>query len=305
LIQVFAYEGEVYLTTRSVIEGSDLEDDLFVDYLGLARQILQDKYPKMLDDSYNKGFTFLFELIHPETHVVTHYHGKQDLILLAMYDQVGGFYLGRTVREAYAQLIELTMPYDYKPTTSNFEEALVELVGHLDSHQDIPDGIIVEFEKHAQVVHRVKVKTQTYLHLHRLRFMCTYKSVVNMLWDKPDHHAWEDFLQDLKDQGLTDEEAETSYKEYHNQFTQWYQDNLQRHQDAHAFLEDFNSSWGHSMDTPEYYKALAIHTKKANPEHMGLVMTLARKSELPLHVVLRTFPAYDGFKGVVDTSLLK
>jgi hypothetical protein len=115
-------------------------------------------------------------------------------------------------------------------------------------------------------------------------------------------HEWDSFLDYLQTNGLTEEEVESFYKEHFDEFKVWLADVQATQDSVSKYLEDFNqTSQVSPSDKGAYFKALAIKTKVDGPDIFSLVMQMARSQELPLVEVMRARPAYDGFKGLVDT----
>jgi hypothetical protein len=98
LIQVFRHEGRNWFTTRGMIEGTSAREqtlqtpgaadkDAFdFDYLGTARRLAAERYPRLLDDvEFLEGRTLIFELIHPQAKRITDYGQRTELILLGCF----------------------------------------------------------------------------------------------------------------------------------------------------------------------------------------------------------------------------
>jgi len=304
LIQVFAHLGEVYITTRSMLEGTLSQTELTenFDYIGHARRILGEKYPVVLNAEDIEGYSLMFEMIHPESRIVTDYGDTEDMILLAAFDLETCSYKSCEALESVAGHLGLNVTKFYEPDTGSFDGDIAAIIEDLDAREDMPEGIIVVFEEDGQVSHRVKVKTQAYLRYHRLKFHCTFKSVVQMVWSDESLHEWDSFLDYLQTNGLTEEEVESFYKEHFDEFKVWLADVQATQDSVSKYLEDFNqTSQVSPSDKGAYFKALAIKTKVDGPDIFSLVMQMARSQELPLVEVMRARPAYDGFKGLVDT----
>src|SRR5262249_17019312 len=94
LLQVFRAEGRVWFTTRGMIEGArwrfdDQDEDRTpsFDFLAVARQLMQDRYPRVLaNEALLEGRTLLFEFIHPQARKVTNYGERADVVLIAAFD---------------------------------------------------------------------------------------------------------------------------------------------------------------------------------------------------------------------------
>jgi len=300
MIQVFEHDGEVYLTTRSVLEGTETDmDEGNFDYVGEARKILAEKYPLALKHDIVKTYSLVFEMIHPDTRIVTDYGDRRDMVLLAVYDHVENCYKSSDFLNRMPYLYGFTVGKNHSPDTGSFDGDVKAILDHLDTEYDnMPEGVIAVFEKEGEIQHRVKIKTQDYLRYHRLKFHCTYKSVVQMAWFNEDLHEWDAFLAYLRENGLTEEEVESFYKEHFEEFKVWLDSVKARQEEVLSWLEGYNSG----VDTSDkrlYYKNLAMTAKEQKPDVFGLIMLAARKG-IDLIEVMRAFPAYDGFKGEVD-----
>lgn len=73
-IIVSLYKNKTLITTNGSFEN---------DQIVLAEQLLKKKYPKFLKE-IKKGYTYIFELIHPENRIVINYGDEKSLYLLAV-----------------------------------------------------------------------------------------------------------------------------------------------------------------------------------------------------------------------------
>lgn len=303
LIQLFEHDGEIYLTTRSVLEGTETErDEGNFDYTGEARRILDEKYPIALDPDVVRGFTFLFELIHPESRIVTDYGDLEDMILLAAYQHAHNNGVARYWPSSSLRRMDHFAGFRvtdyYEPQQGDFESNVKAILDELNAREDMPEGVIAVFEKGDAIQHRIKIKTQAYLRYHRLKFHCNFKSVVQIAWHNEDLHEWDAFLAYLRNNGLTEEEVESFYREHFDEFTQWLDTVKRNESEARTWLENFNTRVDKS-DERAYYKTMAADAREEMPDLFGLIMQMARKGATLIDV-MRVFPAYDGLKGEID-----
>ena len=75
-IIVSLYKNKPLITTNGSFEN---------DQIVLAEQLLKKKYPKFLKE-IKEGYTYIFELIHPENRIVINYGDEKSLYLLAVRD---------------------------------------------------------------------------------------------------------------------------------------------------------------------------------------------------------------------------
>jgi hypothetical protein len=195
LVQVFRHDGRVWFSTRGAIEGASRrssrdEDDEF-DYLGTARRLAVERYPRLLDDeAFPEGRTLIFELIHPLARKVTDYGERADLILLACFD-------ARLLAYArYSEVVDIAQRHGlnavdaYSPRGATLTEQIEDLLQSLTGSDQ--EGSVLQFENHAEAIYRVKVKSPDYLRLMRAMTLCTYENLVAVLDDNPDLKNWQD-----------------------------------------------------------------------------------------------------------------
>jgi hypothetical protein len=207
LIQVFRADGRVWFTTRGMIEGArwrfDPEDEDPVadfDYLAEARALAVARYPRLLDDPAGlEGRTLLFEFIHPRARHVTNYGEQAHLIFLAAFDH------GRVAYLPYPAVVDLGRRYDLNvvdalsPGGEGLAEQIEDLLASLAGTDQ--EGSVVQFERHGEVIYRVKVKSPDYLRLMQLMTACTYERTVEMVETNPHLADWPDLERHLKELG--------------------------------------------------------------------------------------------------------
>lgn len=311
MIQAFNRDHELILTTRSVIEGAEdgIEEGDF-DYLGEARKLAEDiNLTHMIKDHE----TFIMEFIHPENRIVTNYGEEKKLTLLSVFDRDEMRYL--TSGEVKEIEGKWGIPAaDVFFETDNLEDGVARIHEELGPQDNIPEGAVVCFEKDGRVVHRVKVKTMEYLRLHRLKFQCTYSSVVEMIWNKPELQNWERFQNHLKKNDLTDEEILEFYQDHFGKFMDYLSDVKERRyyilNKAH-FYKRMGDIRLIKFQSAEFYKFIALAIKKNHPEILPQVMNYWRnfkerdKGEvwdtdaLPLLDLMWNNPPCNNFKAIV------
>ncbi len=207
LIQVFRAAGRVWFTTRGLIEGAQLrqgpaadEEDNNFDYLGSARRLAATSYPALLSNpDLLEGRTLLFELIHPAARKVTNYGERSDLVLLAGFDQRRLAYLSYAELHSLAQAHQLQLVDSLSPQGETLAEQINHLLASLAGTDQ--EGTVLTFERHGEVIYRVKVKSPDYLSLMRTLAECTYDRTAALLDANPQVSTWEGLEELLKIQG--------------------------------------------------------------------------------------------------------
>lgn len=298
MIQVFEHCGEVIFTTRSVMEdsyvvGQEDEDD-FVPYVQIARELAEKKYPKLLNPSHLEGRSLVFELVHPTSRVVTDYGDTEELCLIAVYDLISHAYWDSAKVSNLASFLETpSCFYIYKGRDLN--DGLASVNASLKGRKDVPEGVVICFEKDGIIHHRVKYKMEEYLKRHTLKFQVSLKSVALMLWNKPELHDWDAFHSFLKEQGLTEEEVEDVYREYFDEFMKWKHEVHLTHMNVIANYKNFCVEY--KGEEQDFQKSLAIWTLQHHPENFHLVMTChKKKGDLAVIDVMKVNQIYPGFK---------
>jgi len=113
-----------------------------------ATEILQTQYPHTFE-KLNRNATYLFEIIYPENRIVIDYADKDDLILLAVVDNVTGE--------------DLTLPDIGFPIVKKYD-GINDLQTLKSLNEENKEGFVIRFKGGL----RVKVKFIEYLRLHRI-----------------------------------------------------------------------------------------------------------------------------------------
>ncbi len=232
LVQVFRAEGRTWFSTRGMLEGArwrfdDGDEDRTADFdfLAAARQIAEQRYPRLLiDPELLEGRTLLFELIHPGAPKVTSYGGRADLILLSVFDHARLAYL------SYPHVAELGAAHGLavvdamSPAGTTLAEQIDSLLTALAGTDE--EGSVVCFERGDEIVYRVKVKSPDYLRLMRLMTSCTYDATVAMLDASPNLQTWGELATLLKEQGRerVPEEVLAFYRQHYERFVAYLED---------------------------------------------------------------------------------
>jgi hypothetical protein len=226
LVQMFRHEDRVWFTTRGTIEGAPAhkgaskgEDDSVFNYVGTARRIVAERYPRLLERSdLLLGRTLVLELIHPEARKVTDYGDRADLILLACFDA------HRLAYAPYAELTQLATIFDlqlvdaFSPAGETLAAQIDSLLATLAGTDE--EGSVLQFERADDVIYRVKVKSPDYLRRLRAMAECTYERLVALIDANPHLGTWPDVEAFLKAQGREEmpEEVLSFYRPHYERF---------------------------------------------------------------------------------------
>jgi len=170
-----------------------------------ATKILYDKYPHTFS-LFEKGKTYLFEIIYPENRIVLDYKGMDDLILIAVIDNSTGL---------DCPLPQIGFPVVKKFSGVNDIESLRAI------QEDNKEGFVLLFKNGF----RVKMKFTEYVRLHRIltgfsnvtvwEYLSEGRSMDELLERVPDEfYSWVRGVEsDLKFQYLSImEEAQSAFK---------------------------------------------------------------------------------------------
>lgn len=307
-LHAFMYDQKMYLATRSVIEGCEVEGDHF-DYFTAAREIWDDPkkrfHPKeLLRDGYN----MFFEFIHPDTRVITDYGDtKQCRWIGGWYRSDNKFDPERAWLYMSPQQVENTGSVCNLPhanveidQASDFDDAVSKRMDEIKMLSYVPEGVVVSFVQFDTVLHRVKIKTEAYLKAHRMKYHCSYKHVVDLLWENPeleDAHAFRGYL---IDRGAFDEETRNQWWEYRKRYVHWMrcqQLTLANMQEKAKHLHE------QFADAEDVYGAAARYLRDNGSPVIGMQMR-AMRGVLTLEDVAYAQPPYKGFKGKVKSGQL-
>jgi hypothetical protein len=232
LVQVFRHDSRVWFTTRGLIEGAasrkgndNGEDTAGFDYLGAARGLAAQRYPRLLDDAeLLAGRTLVFELIHPAAQKVTNYGDRTDLVLLAALDTRRLAYLPYPQVAALAEAHGLCVVDALTPAGATLPQQIEGLLAALAGTDQ--EGSVLQFERPDEVVYRVKVKSPDYLRLMRAMAECTYDRLVALVDANPSLASWPDVEAFLKAQGrdAVPEEVLAFYRPHYERFAAYLAD---------------------------------------------------------------------------------
>jgi hypothetical protein len=313
MIQLFAHEGEVYFTTRSVLEGSMDPEDLSFNYVAEARELAEETNPKLTDPEFLGNKTLVFELIHPGGEEGVTFYEEEKLELLSVYDQDSNRYWTNEEVLTFGGRHKIpTVDILLREEEVALEEGVDRLLEELENDPQVPEGAVLCFESDNEIVHRVKIKTQTWLRRFKLKSNCSFGSTVDILWDSPELWDWDSFLDFLRENDLTEEEIEDYYKEHFEDFLEWKEDVEEKHQEVKDLAENYYKENGTPPEKTdpefgEYTKHYALHFQNrddVSKQDFGLLMGEHRNDGgIELTDVMKAHPAYDGHKGTIIHTL--
>lgn len=275
LIQVFHHEGRIWFTTRGAIEGASSrpgrdngEDTSDFDYLGTARRLAAERYPRLLEDArWLDGRTLIFELIHPLAKKVTDYGERSDLILLGCFDMRRLSY--STYPEVVALAAEhgLTVVDALSPRGETLVEQIDDLLASLAGTDQ--EGYVLQFEDAREVIYRVKVKSPDYLRLMRALAECTYENLVAFMDENLRLKSWTDVEAFLRARGreAVPEEVLPFYRPHYERFAAYLADCERLCQWAMQTHDELDRQLGgrQNQDAAAYRKSFAALATRYRP----------------------------------------
>lgn len=233
MIQRFQHDGRVFFTTRGMLEGAylppgDAQDEdsppsqAMFDYLDAAKTLAREQYPTLAQPHPElEGLTLVLELLHPEARVITDYHGRRDLVLLAVFDGPRHVYWPFAAVHDLATRLGFTATDVLQPMGTTLAEQIDHFLASLAGSDE--EGTVLVVESPHEVIYRVKVKSPDYLRLLRLMVRCTYTATAEMLESLPTFPAWSDFQALLQAQGSDNvpEELLNVYREHYDTHVQY------------------------------------------------------------------------------------
>jgi hypothetical protein len=267
LIQVFRHDDRVWFTTRGMIEGAcprsageNGEDASDFDYLGTARRIAVECYPRLLDTpALLDGRTLIFELIHPLAKKVTDYGERSDLILLGSFDVHRLSYATFSEVTAIAEAHGLTLVDALSPGGSTLAVQIEELLTALAGSDQ--EGYVLQFENAQEVIYRVKVKSPDYLRRMRAMAECTYEALAAVVYDNPHLTSWQAVEAHLRARGreAMPEEVLAFYRSHFERFTAYLDDCERLRQWAMQHYDDLERRLGgrQGQDAIDFRKRFA------------------------------------------------
>lgn len=142
--------------------------------------------------------TLLFEIIYPQNRIVLNYNKEENLYLIGARDVQSGY------DYPYKDLLAFGQQYDFPVVPCMEHTSIHNLLPLMQTMKGV-EGWVARFPDGL----RIKIKTEDYLHLHRLIAQITPNHVREMLL--ADNNGWNEFLEQLPDE--FQQEAQTLAKE--------------------------------------------------------------------------------------------
>lgn len=299
MVQLFAYDGRAHLSTRSVLEDPS-QDVPHMEFVTRARHLLEQQAPQLLDPALLKGRTLVFEMIHPTTRQITRYGAREEMVLLSVFDLAEACYWSTPRVERWAADHGASFAGDMGSYQS-LSAGVASIHEQLREDPMLPEGTIVSFERDDVMLHRVKVKTPSYLEAFAQKMSVNYRTTAQLLWARPDLHDWEALIAHLTHERLSEEEVEAFYREHFDAFMQWFEQLKARRERVHALYDACAQALGApDARLKEFMKDLALRARTHHPEDFHLIMARARKGPLSLHRMMCYDPPVSGFQTDAD-----
>jgi hypothetical protein len=211
LLPVWKYKGEWYASTRkrAYAEGQTSWGNTFADvFWEVANKInLKEK----LNEAELEGFTVIFEMVSPETRVVTPYPEK-DIILIGGRNNITGKELNGYDLDCLALQIGVKRPKKFR---IKGVEDLLSLVNGMESMQE---GVVLVKESINKSHWRVKVKNPKYLAISNMRNNGVISpKMILLLIRSNDHH---EYIQYFPEDKKYFDYIENEYKEIVNRINE-------------------------------------------------------------------------------------
>jgi RNA ligase len=149
-----------------------------------AEQWIEDHLE--LFNDFDKDYTFLFEIIYKDNRIVIDYENFEGLVLL-----------GAIHTETGAEVTDLGLiDYPLKPNTYSIEE-LNEIVAKTTEKQDL-EGFVLTTWTNPMDVHRVKIKLDYYLKIHKLKYSLDLETLHSIWYEGGE--GWTNFIGEIPDE---------------------------------------------------------------------------------------------------------
>jgi len=282
MIQRFQEFGQIRFTTRGTIEGlTSREQEAGFDYLGSARQIARERYPALLEDRQEfESLSMVFELIHPESRVITDYGERRDLLLLAVMDRSAFRYLPFDELRQFAERHGLAVVDAFTPIGVTLGEQIDSMLSSIAGTDQ--EGAVLTLEFGHEVVFRAKVKSPDYLQLLRLMVNCTYAATAELLKQHPEIETWEAFEPFLRSRGTetVPEELIEAYRSHFIAYRQYLVDCEKVLRWAKGRFDEVQRDLGSLVADVRGYRKLFATNVQTIPHNMLLFAALDDKLTL-------------------------
>jgi hypothetical protein len=301
MAQLFEWDGSVYTTTRSILEGVEMDTSGFdFDYVGNIRKVAEDKYPALLDPEVMRDKTVVCEAIHPETRIVTDYGDREALVVLSVFDRETHTYWSNNRVRAWCLEHDLK-GVDYLASEVTLEEACA-MISELEA-EHIPEGGMLCFEREGRITHRVKLKSAEWSRYFSAKYNCTLKSLAELIFMEPEYEEWENVEQLLIDEDIPEEVLE-HYEEHHKTYLEWLDacrlEAAEMQEELDTVLEKVGP-----LDGDNGAKDLVLHIKEHySKREFHLLMGAYRKGDGVLFTIMWQNELFNGSKLLVQEARL-
>lgn len=174
LIIPYEYDGKYYFSTRGSF------DNEFIDVA--EERFLTNRMRRWLHD--NEAWTFMFELIHPKSKILTDYKGRESLVLLGARHYWEGYLMDDADLKEKAAEGVLEVRETWKTINLDHMEQLKET-----ETEQLYEGVVIQFESGLLI----KVKRHDYVRVSAAIRKVSTKNIIGLLTEQK-FGAWRDEL---------------------------------------------------------------------------------------------------------------
>lgn len=222
IIKIFFYNGIWNVATNGTIDADDALSRDGISFKELFFDIISEDDFYNLAENFNKGVTYLFEMIHPSTQIVVDYENTKELVFTGMINNESdedGNMVDYDILSICKKMEKIFKNYPIRyPKTFNFSlndiKELSDIADNENNSGNEFEGFVVSQIYDGNVIGRVKIKSPKYVHLHHI---ATGESVTNNLIEvikKNETEEFEIYLNKLPEH--VSEEYKALKKKYFN-----------------------------------------------------------------------------------------
>lgn len=137
----------------------------------MASKIINEKFPKL---ELNPNLSYLYEVIYPENRIVVDYKGEENLIVLAITENITGIDVNRNLVESFARTWGFSIVKRFNNET-DIDVLLEKAKGNTGNRE----GFVIQFNTGL----RVKIKYDEYVRLHKIITGINTKGIWEMMRD--------------------------------------------------------------------------------------------------------------------------
>ena len=302
MIQAFAHDGQVHLTTRSRLTNPHRSDRF--SFHDEARAILQEEAPHVLDPQWMGDRTLVFELVSPGNRQYTNYRGRRAMILTSVFDRTddGTAQPWRywTAQEIVDGASEWSLPVaGILSSAPNLQDAIDAAYDALAGHPAAsPEGFVLNFERQGdaivELVHRSKIKTPSYKALRRTIDDFNKRNLFRLLVYRPDLRDWSALeqamtqLYDARGKRGFDDTRRQGFEKYFDAFATWFEEVEQTYQDAIEQVPRYYEEHPRE-DNSDYHRTFAIYHRDHYPKSFQYMIRLHKQGSLSWDDVVNAY----------------